>query len=98
MQTLCPPGKGGGKVPPHSAAQLSTVIQMSRRVFCVRRPSSIRIFVRTLYPHERLEIDHVAGVEVPQVAAYGSSEGKQALVGREIRTRLILEGKAVGVG
>src|SRR5689334_6333145 len=60
--------------------------------------SSIGVFVGALDPHERLNVDHVAGAEVSQVAAYGSGECKEAFIGRVIRARFITQREAVCVG
>src|SRR4051794_28550899 len=55
----------------------------------------LRIFVRTLDPHEGLEIDHVARLEVTEIASNRGGEFEQVRVGLPVRLRLIMEIEAV---
>src|SRR4051812_15414818 len=53
------------------------------------------VLIRTLHPHERLQVDHIPRAKVAIVAADLVGEIEEALIGREVWTRLIMELKTV---
>src|ERR1051326_4895018 len=55
------------------------------------RSCSLRVLVRALNPHERLDVYHVARAQTPLVAADGLGELKQARVSLPRRPRLVTE-------